>query len=115
MENAGINTEENIKKLLNSSLSEKDKLDQQLKNDMLQLLEQKVAQKSRSLQPDNKIIIMLSVIWIALSIFAFFELRFSIYLLDLVRSALALSLLLVPFSSIILVILKTKLYAKKMV
>ena len=57
MENAGIYTEENIKKLLNSSLSEKDKLDQQLKNDMLQLLEQKVAQKSRSLQPDNKIII----------------------------------------------------------
>ena len=108
-------TEENIEKLLHSGFDRKYQLDKQFKDDTLKLLEQRVAQKSKDSQPENKIVIGLSAIWIVLSIFIFSELRFSIYMLDLIKSALGLSLVLIPVSSIILIISKTKLYAKKIV
>ncbi|OFX74287.1 MAG: hypothetical protein A2X12_06665 [Bacteroidetes bacterium GWE2_29_8] len=110
-----VYTEANIKKLLESSFDKKYQLNKQLKDDMLQLLEQKVAQKSKDSQSENKLFIGLSVIWIAISIFIFSEKRFSIYMLDLIKLALGLSIILIPFSSIILIIIKIKVYAKKMV
>jgi len=110
-----IYTEKNIEKLLDSSFNKKYQLDKQLKDDTLQLLEQKVVQNSKETQPENKIVVGLSVIWIALSFLIFSELRISIYMLDLIKSALGLSLVLIPVSSIILIILKWRVHEKNMV
>jgi hypothetical protein len=115
MQNKMIHTEKNIEKLLNSSFNKKYQPDKQLKEDTLQLLEQKVAQNSKGSQPENKIIVGLSVIWIAFSILIFSESRISIYMLDMIKSALGLSLVLIPVSSIVLIILKWRVYAKNMV
>ena len=107
--------EKNIEKLLNSSFNKKYQLDKQLKDDTLQLLEQKVAQNSKETQPENKIAVGLSVLWIALLVLIYSELRISIYMLDLIKSALVLSLVLIPVSSIILIILKWRVYEKTVV
>ena len=115
MNNKMIYTEKNIEKLLNSSFDKKYQLDEQLKDDTLQLLEQKVAQNSKESQPENKIVIGLSVIWIVFAFLIFSELRISIYMLDLIKSAVGLSLVLIPVSSIILIILKWRVYEKNMV
>jgi hypothetical protein len=115
MNNKMIFTEKNIEKLLNSSFNKKHQLDKQLKDDTLQLLEQKVAQNSKESPPENKIVVGLTVIWIAFSFLILIELRISIYMLDLIKSALGLSLVLIPVSSIVLIILKWRVYEKKMV
>jgi len=110
MQNKKIYTEKNIGKLLNSSFNQNHQPDPQLKEDTLHLLEQKVAQYSKKSQPENKIVVGLSVIWIVLSVLIFSELRISIYMLDLIKSALGLSLILIPVSSIIIIILKRRVY-----
>jgi hypothetical protein len=115
MQNKTSYTEKNIEKLLKSSLDDINKLDKQFKDDTLQLLEQKVAQYSKESQPENKIIVGLSTIWIALLFMIFSELKISIYMLDLIKPAVGLSLVLIPVSSIILIILKWRVYGKKMV
>jgi len=115
MHNNMIYGEKNIEKLLNSSFNKKYQLDKQLKDDTLQLLEQKVAQNSKETQPENKIAVGLSVLWIALLVLIYSELRISIYMLDLIKSALVLSLVLIPVSSIILIILKWRVYEKTVV
>ena len=115
MNNKMIYTEKNIEKLLNSSFNKKHQLDKQLKDDTLQLLEQKVAQNSKESQPENKIVVGLSVIWIAFAFLIFSEFRTSIYMLDLIKSAIGLSLVLIPVSSIILIILKWRVYEKTVV
>ena len=112
MNNKMIYTEKNIEKLLNSSFDKKYQLDKQLKDYTLQLLEQKVAQSSKESQPENKIVVGLSIIWIAFAYLIFSELRTSIYMLDLIKSAVGLSLVLIPVSSIILIILKWRGYEK---
>jgi hypothetical protein len=114
MQNKMIYTEKNIEKLLNSGFNKTHQLDKQLKNDTLQLLEKKVAQKSKELQPENKIVIGLSAIWIAFLLLIISELKISIYMLDLIKPAVGLSLVFIPVSSIILIILKWRLYEKKM-
>jgi hypothetical protein len=106
MQNKMIYTERNIEKLLNSSFNKKDHLDKQFIDDTLQLLEQKVAQNLKESQPENKIAVGLSVIWMAFLFLIFFELRISVDMLDLIKSAVGLSLVLIPVSSIILIILK---------
>jgi hypothetical protein len=110
MQNKKIHTEENVGKLLNASFNKNHLPDQQLKEDTLNLLEQKVVQYSKKSQPENKIVIGLSIIWIILAVLIFSELRISIYMLDLIKSALGLSLVLIPVSSIILIILKRRVY-----
>lgn len=115
MNNKMIYTEKNIEKLLNSSFDKKYRLDKQLKDDTLQLLEQKVAQNSKESQPENKIVVGLSVLWITFAFLIFSELRISIYMLDLMKSALGLNLVFIPVSSIVLIILKWRVYEKKMV
>ena len=110
MQNKKSYTEENIGKLLNASFNKNHQPDQQLKENTLLLLEQKVAQYSKKPQPENKIVVGLSVIWVVLSILIFSQLRISIYMLDLIKSALGLSLILIPVSSIILIILKRRVY-----
>jgi hypothetical protein len=108
-------TEKNIGKLLNSSFDKKYQLDEQLKNDTFQLLQQKVAQNSKESQPNNKIAIGLSIVWLAFLSIIFSELRISIYMLDLLKSAFGLSLVFIPVSSIVLIILKKNFYEKNMV
>ena len=115
MNNKMIYTEKNIEKLLNSSFNKKHQLGKQLKDDTLQLLEQKIAQNSRESPPENKIVVGLTVIWIVFSFLIFIELRISIYMLDLIKSALGLSLVLIPVSCIVLIILKWRVYEKTMV
>lgn len=110
-----IYTDQNIEKLLNSSVNKKYQPDKQLKDDTLQLLEQKIVQNSRAPQFENIIVIGLSFVWIAFSVLIFSGLRSSLYTLDLIKSALGLSLVLIPVSSIILIILKWRSYEKTMV
>jgi hypothetical protein len=108
-------TEKSIQKLLNSGFNKEYQLNEKLKEDTMELLLQKVAQRKKVAQNENKILVGLSVIWIAFSILIFSESRTSIYMLDLIKSSLGLSLVFVPVSSIILIILKKRTHEKKLV
>lgn len=108
-------SEKNIEKLLNSSFNKEYQLDNQLKDDTLQLLEQKVAQNSKEPHPENKIVVALTAIWIAFAFLILSESRTSLYMLDLIKSAIGLSLVLIPVSSIVLIILRLKVYENKLV
>lgn len=112
MQNKMIHTEKNIEKLLNSSFNQTYRLDNQLKEDTLLLLEQKVAKNSKVPVPDNKIIAGLSIIWVIFAFLILAELRTSNYMLDMIKSAVGLSLVLIPVSSILLIILKFWGYEK---
>jgi hypothetical protein len=103
-------TEKNIEKLLNSSFNKKYQPDKQLKDNALQLLEQKVAQRSKEPQPENKIIVGVSIIWLAFLFLIFSDLRISIHMLDFIKSTVGFSLVLIPVSSIVLIILKWRVY-----
>jgi hypothetical protein len=115
MQNKMEYSEKNIQKLLNTSLNKEYKLDEQIKKETLELLLQNVAQRKKVTQPESKILVGLFVIWIAFSILIFSESRTSIYMLDLIKSALGLSLVFIPVSSIILIILKKRIHEKKLV
>ena len=108
-------SEKNIQDLLNEGFSKKYQPDEQLKKETLELLLQKVAQRKNAVQPENKIFVGLSVIWIAFSICIFSGSSTSIYMLDLIKSALGLSVVFIPVSSIILIILKKRTHEKKLV
>ena len=110
MQNKMIHTEKNIEKLLNSSFNQNYRLDNHLKEDSLQLLEQKVAKNSKVPLPDNKVVAGLSIIWVIFAFMILVELRTSNYMLDMIKSAVGLSLVLIPVSSILLIILKFKGY-----
>lgn len=115
MQNKTKYSEKNIQKLLNAGFNKEYQLDEQLEKETLELLLQKIAQHKKAVQPENKIFVSLSVIWIALSIFIFNGSSTSIYMLDLIKSALGLSLVFIPVSSIILIILKKRTHEKKLV
>jgi len=108
-------SERNIQKLLNAGFNKEYQLDEQLKKETLELLLQKVAQRKEAVQPENKILVGLSVIWIAFSILILSGSSTSIYMFDLIKSALGLSLIFIPVSSIILIILKKRTHEKKLV
>ena len=105
-------TEKNIEKLLKSSFNENYRLDNQIKEDTLLILEQKVAQNSKVPLPENKVVAGLSIIWVIFSFLIFAELWPSNYILDMIKSAVGLSLVLIPVSSILLIILKFRGYEK---
>jgi len=115
MQNKRTDTEKNIEMLLNTSFDKKHQLDRQLKNDMLHILEQKVAQNSKEPQPKVKIAIGLSAVWMALLFIFFLEGKISIYMFDLLKPVLGLSMVFVPISSIILIILKFWTHEKRIV
>jgi hypothetical protein len=115
MSNKILFTEKNIEKLLNSSFSKLQQPDKQLKDDTLQLLEQKVMQNPKESQPEYEIIIGLTIVWITFIFLIFTGLKISTYMSDLIKSAAGLSLILIPVSSIILIILKRREYERKMV
>jgi hypothetical protein len=115
MQNKRTFTEENIEKLLKASYDKKYQLDHKYKNDILEILEQKVAQNSKNSKPKYNITIWLSIVWFAFIITIFSELKISSYMLDLLRPALGLSMVFIPVSCIVLIILKKSLYEKNMV
>jgi hypothetical protein len=115
MSNRMTYTERNIGKLINSSFKKENQLNEQFKDDIMNLLLPKVAQQKKELQPKTLIVIGLSVIWIVISLLLFSEFKISIYMLDFIKAALSLSLFLIPVSSIISIIIKLRTHEKKMV
>ena len=108
-------TEKNIQKLIGSSLKDENQLDAQFKEVVLDMLLQKMAQPKKESQPRPVSVIGLSVMWIVATILVFTEFKDSIYMLDLIKAALGLSMLFIPVSSIILIILKLRSHEKRMV
>jgi len=115
MQNKMKYSEKNIKKLLNTGFNKEYQLDGQLKKETLELLLQKVAQNKKIAHPENKMIVGLFVIWVAILVLIFSELQTSLYMLDLIKSTLGLSLVFIPVSSIILIIIKKRTNEKKLV
>ena len=107
-------TEKNIEKLIDSSFNQKYHLDKQLKEETLLLLECKVAQNKKEQMPDNMIVVGLSLVWMIFAFLIFYELRTSNYMFEYIKSAVGLSLVLIPVSSILLIILKLRGYVKSM-
>jgi hypothetical protein len=114
MQNRTKYSEQNIQKLLNAGFGKEYQLDEQLKKETLELLSQKITQSKKITQSENKILVGLSIIWIAFSILIFSESRTSIYMLDLIKPTLGLSLVFIPISSIVLIILKKRTHEKKL-
>lgn len=115
MQNKTKYTERNIQKLLNSSFNKEYQLNEQLKEDIMELLLQEVAQRKKKAQPETTLAVAFSVIWITIIALFIREIRISIYLTYLIKLALGLSLVFIPVSSIILIILKKRTHEKKLV
>lgn len=115
MSNKKTYTEKNIQKLISSSLKDENQLNAQHKDVVLNMLLQKMVQQKKEFQPKPINVIGLSVMWIVIPVLLFTEFKDSIYMLDFIKAALCLSLFLIPVSSIVLIILKLRLYEKKMV
>lgn len=115
MSNKESYTEKNIQKLISSSLNDENRLDMHHKEVVLDLLLQRMALKTMKVQPSPVSVIGLSVLWIVIAILALAGFADSMYILDIIKGALGLSILLVPVSSIILIILKFRTHEKRMV
>lgn len=115
MSNKKAYTEKNIQKLIDSSFKDENRLDAQHKEVVLDMLLQKMAQQKKEFQSRPVSVIGLSVMWIVTTILVFTEFKDSTYILDFIKAALGLSMLLIPVSSIILIILKLSSHEKKMV
>jgi len=108
-------TEKNIQKLIGNSLKDENRLDANHKEVVLDMLLQKMAQPKKEFQPSIVSVIGLSIMWIVATILVFTEFKDSIYMLNVIKAALGLSMLLIPVSSIILIILKLRSHEKRMV
>lgn len=115
MNNKKLYTEKNIQKLISSSLKDENRLDGQQKKVVLDLLLQKIPQQRKKVQPKSVSVIGLSIMWIFTTIMIFTGFADSIQILDLIKVALGLSILLIPVSSIVLIILKLRSNEKTMV
>lgn len=108
MSNKKIYTEKNIHKLISSSLNDENRLDIQQKEVVLNLLLQKIPQQRKKVQPKPVSVIGLSILWVITAIMIFTGFADSMQILDLIKTALGLSMLLIPVSSIVLIILKLR-------
>lgn len=109
------NTDKNIEKLLKAGFNKEYRPDKRMKEDTLQLLMQKIPQQTKKLHTQSDIIVALSAVWITILIMVFFEIGISIYLLDVIKSAIGLSLILIPVSSVLLIIFKWRGHENQMV
>jgi len=107
-------TEKNIGNMINSGFNKEYQLNEQLKEDTLNLLLQKVAQRKKVVHYETKFAVAFSVVWFAIIVFVISEISVSIYLFDTIKLALGLSLFFVPVSSIILIILKKRTHETSM-
>ena len=108
-------TEKNIQKLLNSGLTKECQLNEQFKDDTMELLLQKVAQRKKEGQPETWFVVAFSIIWIVIIVLFLSGIRISNYLTYLIKLALGLSLVFIPVSSIILIILTKRTHEEKLV
>jgi hypothetical protein len=108
-------SEKNIKKLLTAGFSEEYHLDEHLKRETLDLLLQNVDKRKKTARSECKILVGLFATWIAFAILIFSGSGTSFYMLDLIKPVFVLSLVFIPFSSIILIILKKRTHEKKLV
>jgi len=108
-------TEKNIELLLRSGLGKEYQLDEKLKEDSLELLLQKVASHKKTAQPKTTLVVAFSVIWVAFTTLFLSEIHLPDYLIHLIRTALVVSLVFIPGSSFILIILKTRKNEEKLV
>ena len=115
MSNNKIHTEKNIKKLIRTSLKEENRLDTKHKEVVLDFLLQKMEQQKKEIYPKAVSVIGLSMMWIVAVILSFTEFKDSIFILSLIQTALKMSLLLIPVSSIVLIILKLRTHEKRVV
>jgi hypothetical protein len=107
--------ERNIQKLINSSFKKEYQLNEQFKEDTLELLLQKVAQRKRTPQPETKFVVAFSIIWMVLIALFIAETKIPINQMFLIKLALGLSLGFIPVSSIILIIIKKGSHEKELV
>jgi hypothetical protein len=115
MQNKMNYREKNIQKLLNSGLNKEYQLNEQFKDDTMELLLHKVAQRKKVVQPETRFVIAFSIIWIAIIVLFLSGIRISIFLTYLIKLALGLSLVFIPVSSIILIILNKRTHEEKLV
>lgn len=115
MKNINSNTENNIQKLISSSLNEEGRLEPRYKELVLEMLIKKLDQQKRESQPAPISLIGLSMLWIVSVVWLFSGFADSVYILDLVKVALGLSLLSIPASGIVLIVLKLQSNEKRMV
>jgi len=115
MQNKTNHSEKNIQKLLYAGFNKEYQPDEQLKKETLELLLPRIVQNKKAEQPENIILVGISVIWIAFTILIFYRSGTSVHMSDLIKSAFGLSLVFIPFSSIILIILKKQTHEKKLV
>jgi len=107
-------TEINIQKLVSSGLKDENRLSTQHKEVVLNMLLQKIPQPQKKFQPGPVNVIGLSIIWIIIPVLLLGEFHDSIYMLDIIKAALGISLFSIPVSSIILIIIKLKSHEKRM-
>ncbi len=98
-----LNTEQNIQKLISSSLSTDNKLDKQQKEMFLDLLLHKMKQQKEKTPFVNVSIIGLSVLWIVAVVLVFTKIPNSLHIVELIKFALSLSLFVIPISSIVII------------
>ncbi len=113
MNNKKLYTEENIKKLINSSLENKNQLDTRHKKVVLEMLLQELTTQKKKSYSNPVSIIWLSMIWLIITFFVFCEFNNSQFIITLIKAALGISILFIPISSIILIILKLKTNGNK--
>lgn len=114
MSNKKVHIEKKIEKLIRYSLKEENRMNTQHKEVVLDLLIQKLPQQEKENQPEILSVIGLSVLWIVVVILVFSKIENSSYILDLIKVALSISLILIPVSSIVLIILKLRTHEKRM-
>jgi hypothetical protein len=113
MQDKTEHTERNIEKLIYSSFNNECHLDKQVKDDAMQMLLQRITRLKKVSRPEITIIVGLSMIWMTIIPLFFTRLSIPILTMDLIKSALGLSLVLIPVSSLILIILKWRIYERK--
>jgi hypothetical protein len=107
-------TERNIGNLIYSSFNNDYRLNKQVKDDAMQMLLQRITRLKKASRPEITIIVGLLTIWMVIISLFFSELRIPILCADLIKSALCLSLVSILVSSLILIILKWRVYEKQM-
>jgi len=108
-------TEKNIQKLLHSGLNKEYQPNGQLKDETMELLLLKVAERKKVTQHETTFVVAYAVIWISITALFLSEISISDYMTHLIKVALGLSFVFIPVSSFILIILKKRTHEEKLV
>ena len=103
-----LHTEKNIDKLICSVLNEQNCLDKEYKEIVLKSLLNRMVQQNKEIAPKIVSVIGLFVMWLTAVILSILILKDSITFLYLIKTALKMSLFLIPGSSLLLIIIKLR-------